>query len=358
MTDNLFDRLADLFRSPGPVNWRLAREVAESVAGPAAPIDPWAADQLVELVPTAQRLIAAATPLDATALPSPPAILDRRSWAGSANEGLAYLAAPIAERMGAVGGELGAMLQPLAPALVGMQIGALSGMVSRRVCASFDRGIIDSAAHPPTFVPDNIADLADDHGLDRQQVTMWAALREVAHQAILEIPWTGEHLEMLGDAHAASADIDGEGLQERLRLLQDPDALQRMLDGGETANLFEAPTEFGESHQALTAMYSVVDGYAATVVRRVGAAYLPDLDRIETAMLDRRSHAREQEALAQGFLGISLDPGIPSRGTTFCADIARRWGDEALDRLWESPEMLPTHVELDDPTGWAARVLL
>ena len=32
-SDNLFDRLADLFRSSGPVNWRLAREIAESVAG-------------------------------------------------------------------------------------------------------------------------------------------------------------------------------------------------------------------------------------------------------------------------------------------------------------------------------------
>ncbi len=30
--DNLFDRLADLFRSNGPVNWRLAREIAESLA--------------------------------------------------------------------------------------------------------------------------------------------------------------------------------------------------------------------------------------------------------------------------------------------------------------------------------------
>ena len=39
MTDNLFDRLADLFRSPGLVNWRLAREIAESAAGTADPVE-------------------------------------------------------------------------------------------------------------------------------------------------------------------------------------------------------------------------------------------------------------------------------------------------------------------------------
>jgi putative hydrolase len=358
VTDNLFDRLADLFSSPGPVNWRLAREVAESVAGPSAPIDPWAADQLLDLVPTAQRLVAAGTPLDAMALPAPPSIHDRRSWAGSASEGLAYLAAPIAERMGAVGGELGAMLQPLAPSLVGMQVGALSGMVSRRVCASFDRGIIESSARAPTFVPDNLTELADGHGFDRQQVTMWAALREVAHQAILEVPWTHEHLEMLGDAHAASTDIDDEALQERLRLLQDPDAIQRVLDGGDTPEIFDEPTEFSEAHQRLTAFYSVIDGYGTAIVQRVGAAYLPDLDRIEAALDARRSEARGQEGLAHGLLSVSLDPGVPSRGTAFCGDVARRWGDDALDRLWEGPEMLPTDTELDDPTGWAARVLL
>lgn len=358
MTDNLFDRLADLFRSSGPVNWRLAQEVAESVAGPAAPIDPWAADQLLDLVPTAQRLIAAGSPLDATALSSPPAILDRRSWAGSTSDGLAYLAAPIAERMGSVGGELGAMLRPLAPSLVGMQVGALSGTVSRRVCASFDRGVIESAPRAPTFIPDNLDELADSHDLDRQQVTMWAALREVAHQAILGLPWTHEHLEMLGDAHAASTDMDDEALEQRIRLLQDPEAIQRVLDGGDTPQIFDLPTEFGEAHQRLTAFYSVIDGYGTATVRRVGAAYLPDLDRIEAALDTRRSEARAQEGLAYGFLGVSLDPGVPSRGATFCGDVARRWGDDALDRLWGGPDMLPTHTELDDPTGWAARVLL
>ena len=54
--DNLFDRLADLFRSNGPVNWRLAREIAESVAGEAEPVEPWLAEEYRELAVTAGML--------------------------------------------------------------------------------------------------------------------------------------------------------------------------------------------------------------------------------------------------------------------------------------------------------------
>jgi uncharacterized protein (DUF2342 family) len=45
-------------------------------------------------------------------------------------------------------------------------------------------------------------------------------------------------------------------------------------------------------------------------------------------------------------------------GASFCSDIERRFGREALDDLWQGPERLPTAEELEDPVGWAARVLL
>ena len=37
MSDNLFDRLFELLNTPGPVNWRLGREITQSLAGAAEP---------------------------------------------------------------------------------------------------------------------------------------------------------------------------------------------------------------------------------------------------------------------------------------------------------------------------------
>jgi uncharacterized protein (DUF2342 family) len=62
--------------------------------------------------------------------------------------------------------------------------------------------------------------------------------------------------------------------------------------------------------------------------------------------------------MLQRILGLDLEHHRYRRGTTFCAEVARRWGDDALSGIWDGPEMLPGEDELEDVVGWAARVLL
>ena len=45
-------------------------------------------------------------------------------------------------------------------------------------------------------------------------------------------------------------------------------------------------------------------------------------------------------------------------GAAFCEEIVRRWGTDALEKVWHDPRNMPTLDELTDPVGWAARVLL
>ena len=45
MSDNLFEQLFELFQTPGPINWRLAREVTKSLAGSPEPIEPLLAEE-------------------------------------------------------------------------------------------------------------------------------------------------------------------------------------------------------------------------------------------------------------------------------------------------------------------------
>ena len=71
MTDNIFDRLAELLQSAGPVNWRLASQIAESVAGAAEPVEPWVAEEYEELSRTAVMLIGRSGVLDPGTAPPP-----------------------------------------------------------------------------------------------------------------------------------------------------------------------------------------------------------------------------------------------------------------------------------------------
>jgi hypothetical protein len=57
MSEDLFSQLFELFNQPGPVNWRLAREVSDHLTGDPEPIDPWLADEYQQLTRLAQLQI-------------------------------------------------------------------------------------------------------------------------------------------------------------------------------------------------------------------------------------------------------------------------------------------------------------
>ncbi|MGH8945742.1 MAG: zinc-dependent metalloprotease, partial [Acidimicrobiia bacterium] len=54
MSDDLFSKLFELFNQPGPVNWKLATEVARHLSGERQPVEPWAAEEFRELARLAE----------------------------------------------------------------------------------------------------------------------------------------------------------------------------------------------------------------------------------------------------------------------------------------------------------------
>ena len=47
--EGLFEQLFKLLQTPGPVNWKLAREVTKSLAGTPTPVEPGVAEEYMEL---------------------------------------------------------------------------------------------------------------------------------------------------------------------------------------------------------------------------------------------------------------------------------------------------------------------
>jgi putative hydrolase len=360
MTDNLFDRLRELLESSGPVNWNLAREIAESSAGGSEPIEPWVAEEYVELTRTAAQLVDGVSPLDTVAGAIDVRVVDRRRWASENVDAFAFLAEPVAEKLGGAGGSpsdpMMAIMGQLGPALIGMQMGTMAGMMSHRVLAQFDVGL--PLGGPVTFVAPNIEDFASESGLDVRQVRLWVALHEVVHRAEFALPWVQAHVRTLMEDFAGELQIDPEALQERMGMFEDPDQLQRMLeDPGGMSGLLA-----GEGQAAvladIQAFMAVTEGYAEWLVDRAAPGMVPEAARIREAIDRRRSEPSEGEQLLQRILGLDLDHGRYRSGTHFCAEVARRLGEETLARMWEGPDMLPTLDELDDVVGWAARVTL
>lgn len=354
--DNLFDRLADLFKSSGPVNWRLAREIAESLAGEHEPIEPWIAEEYRDLAGTAGMRIAAVSPLDPGMALTDVRVVDRRSWASDNVTGLAYLAEPVSEKM-TQSGAFGGIMAQLGPALLGMQMGSVIGFMSQRVLARFDVGLPAGDTTPISFVAPNIEAFATDHGLDPRQTRLWTALHEVAHHAEFAVPWVREHLLMLMHQFVEGLEVDPAEMSSRMEGFQDPAAFQEMLESGGMDGLLAGPAQ--EKPLAdIQAFMAVMGGYGHHLATRIASGLIPEAGRMQEAMYTVRAEPSEGDQILQQMLGLRVERERHRDGADFCAEVERRWGDEALVRIWEGPEMLPTLAEVTDPVGWAARVLI
>ena len=64
--------------------------------------------------------------------------------------------------------------------------------------------------------------------------------------------------------------------------------------------------------------------------------------------------------LASAFLGVLILAGSARatwiEGKVFCDAVVAEAGIAALNRVWDSPESLPTPQELERPSEWLARV--
>ncbi|MDF1595079.1 MAG: zinc-dependent metalloprotease [Acidimicrobiia bacterium] len=359
MSEDLFSQLFELFNQPGPINWRLAREVANHLTGEPEPIDPWLADEYQQLTRLAQLQIAESTPLEVrSALSGSP--VDRVSWATENLRSFRYLVEPLAEKLdtSSGGGPLDAILKPLGPALLGMQMGVMVGFLSHRVLGQFDIGLPTADVQDVYYVVPNIEAFARDNGLEPQNVRLWVAMHEVTHQAEFSVPWVRQHFFDLVERYVGSIEVDMSGITDRLQQMQDPSQLEKMMeDPTGLAGLLstEAQLPALEDAQALMAM---LEGYGDYIMDRAATKLLPDLDRLRAAMDARRSEPAHGEQGLNKLLGLELKQEQYRLGARFCAEVERRWGDDALHQVWESPDHLPTLAELEDPVGWAARVLL
>lgn len=356
MSDNLFDRLAELFQSSGPVNWKMAREIAESVAGQAEPVEPWLAEEMQDLAATAAMRIAGASPLAPTA--ADVAVLDRRGWASANVEAFAYLAEPVADKLGGSGGAgpLEGVMQQLGPALLGLQMGSVVGSLSQRVLGSFDVGLAVGEMPHMTFVAPNLDEFGAD--LDPRQARLWVAFHEVIHHTAFSLSWVRDRFLYLINDFVEGLEVDPEAIQRRMEAFQDPEEMQRALQDASGLTGLLAGEDQAEPLAAIRAFMAAIEGYGDWLMERAAPGLIPEAPQLRNAIDARRSEPDPGEAMLQQLIGLDLDHANYRQGLWFCDDVARRWGAEAVDRIWEGPDMFPTLAELEDAVGWAARVLI
>ena len=354
MSDNIFDRLAELLASSGPVNWGLAGELGTSVAGDPGRVPEGATTHWAGLADTASRMLAPASVIDLT--PPPVEAVDRRTWTGATLKRFDYLAEPLAAKLGA---DENNPFLPVFSILVGLQIGSMVGSISHRTLANFDSALPPLGTNRLRFVAPNIAAFVESHDLDREQTHFWIAAHELVQDRLLHQPGIGDRFRTLMQTYIDGLELDPEALPlggfesgfdpERIgQLMQDPSFLTGMFTGPHQE----------EDLADIQAFVATVEGYTGHLLDSVDQNLIPQLPRIREAVDRRRATPSQGEVFLQKMLGIEIRRPDYRLGAQFFAEIDRRYGSQSARTVFEGGEAMPTLSELGDPVGWAARTLL
>jgi putative hydrolase len=362
-------QLQQVFASPsdGPVNWNLARQIAEQTARE-GDRSLTAAER--DEVGAALRL--ADLWLDpATSLPSgvtTPAAWSRLEWIEHTIGTWRTLCDPVAGRvvtamtslvpdeMRAQLGPMAAMLGSLGGVMFGGQVGQGIGQLSAEVLGSSDIGLPLGPAGTAALLPANIAAFAE--GLERPEaeVRLYVALREAAHQRLFgHVPWLRTHLVNAVDAYARGISVDRQAVEDAMSQVDpaNPESMQEALAGG----LFQ-PEDTPEQRAALNRLetaLALVEGWVAHVVEQATTDRLPGGPALAEAFRRRRAAGGPAEQTFATLVGLELRPRRLREATALWSALTEHRGAEGRDLLWGHPDLLPSADDLDDPAGFARR---
>jgi coenzyme F420 biosynthesis associated uncharacterized protein len=344
------------------IDWNVAQRVGEMIAGHE---DGWTArsgsraEGVQALAEGFAERVSAYTGLTpAESLPQIESV-DRKRWIEANIATMRPLLDPLTERAGRSSGPLGPALRSITQLLLGVQVGAVTGMLSQRVLGQYDIALLEPERAPRLLLlGPNLAQAARKLDVDREEFGAWVAIHEVTHAVQFGgTPWLraylGGLLQELIDGMRVGL---GGGLGRAFRI---PDAsdlhtLAERLRGGELLRL-----SLGEDRWAVVermqATMSLIEGHAEHTMDAVGAQELPTLERMRLAMNRRRRERGWPWRIMEKLLGLEMKLRQYELGREFCDAVVAQAGPDALAMAWSSAEMLPSMAELEDPGSWLAR---
>jgi putative hydrolase len=291
--------------------------------------------------PVAERVVAAM----ASALPTPE----------EQNEQLAGMN----EAMGALGamlpaGGIGAIMNQVGGLMFGAQVGqGLSGL-AREVVSSTDVGLPLGPTGVAALVPANVAEFGA--GLERpaDEVRLYLALREAAHQRLFaHVPWLrGRMLDTVG-AYARGITVDLSVIEQAMGGIDptNPQSVQEALSGG----MFEPQTtpEQQAALRRLETLLALVEGWVDSVVAAAAGSRMPGADALREASRRRRATGGPAEQTFATLVGLELRPRRLREAAALWWAVTEKHGITGRDNIWSHPDLLPTADDLDDPLGFA-----
>jgi coenzyme F420 biosynthesis associated uncharacterized protein len=344
------------------VDWDLAASTAATF-GPTGPkvTKAEAAEvvaQLRALTDEAAGHVAAFTGLHPQVAVPPVRVVDRRDWAAANVAGMRKVITPLAQQLAArAKTPTPGALDAVGSKVTGVQAGTVLAYLSGRVLGQYE--VFSGEPGQLLLVAPNVVAVERKIGADPRDFRLWVCLHEVTHRTqFTAVPWLREHFLSEVRAFVDAADVDPAALLARVRravsaaadAVRDRDTQVSILD------VVQSPAQRAVMDR-LTALMTLVEGHAEVVMDGVGPQVIPSVAAIRARFDQRRAAANPIESLIRRLLGVDAKMRQYAEGRKFVQSAVDQAGMAGFNRVWESPQNLPTLAELADTGAWVSRVV-
>ncbi|WP_106535612.1 zinc-dependent metalloprotease [Haloactinopolyspora alba] len=348
------------------VDWDLAVATARRLAGRGPAVDGAEARTVVtdlrRVADEAEAHVHSFTGLDGSAVSAPVVVVDRGNWARANAQSMRTMIAPLenklrGERDVSVSRRFGAKA-------TGVQTGALLAFLASKVLGQFDpfwTGPGDpSGAHSRgrlLLVVPNIVHVEREMGVEPRDFRLWVALHEETHRVqFTAVPWLRDHLAAEVEAFVAATDVDPTAFLSRVGEAARTIGEATRSGGREVSllDLVQTPAQ-REIVDRVTAMMSLLEGHADVVMDGVGPDVIPSVATIRRRFQRRRNSSQGLDRTVRRLLGLEAKMRQYRDGAAFVNTVVERVGMTGFNRVWNSPDTLPTKDEIADPVSWIRR---
>ena len=358
-------KLGAMLSYEGPVNWKLATDTAHDALGAAGdpPVDAAQRAAVDDAVRLAELWLDPATVFPSSGTPA--VAWTRAEWVDRTLEGWKALVEPLAarageamgtmlppgvpEEMAAMAGPLAGMFKQLGGAMFGMQLGQGLAQLAQHVLGAADVGVPLTTPGAPALVPANVGAFGEGLGVPSDQVQLYLALREAAHQRLFaHVPWLRGRVASAIDEYARGIHVDTAALEQAMGGLDlsNPEAVQSALASG----MFE-PADTPEQQaalQRLETLLALVEGWVDAVVAQAASATLPSAVALQETIRRRRATGGPAEQTFATLVGLELRPRRLRDASQLWDQLREVRGLDGRDAVWEHPDLLPSADDLDD----------
>ncbi|MFX4294174.1 zinc-dependent metalloprotease [Streptomyces bohaiensis] len=401
------------------VDWNLAVATAARMSRPGPEVTREEARGVVaELrrhANASEQHVRAYTGLTAVGDDTPVLVVDRPGWVRANAAGFRTLLGPLGERVAErrAGVPGGAAFSAVGSKITGVQLGMLLSFLSSRVLGQYETFAPATPGLPGgarggrlLLVAPNIVHVERELAVDPTDFRLWVCLHEETHRTqFTAVPWLRDHLENEIQAFIAEADIDPATFLDRLRQAAqsltgrgdetsgepagagtgdgadpttgdgaepgtggtrepgtrepgtgEPGKGESSKGDGGLADLVQTPRQ-REILERLTAVMSLLEGHADFVMDGVGPQVVPSVAEIREKFTKRReAGAGRVDRVLRRLLGMDAKLRQYREGERFVRTVVEEVGMAGFNKVWTSPNTLPTHAEIADPREWVARV--